>query len=223
MRRRFTLIELLVVIAIIAILASMLLPALNQARAKAASISCTNSLRQIGTGVVFYTDDNADYLPPAYRAPTGSWYLYLAPYLGYSPNASGIYTNNSVALQKGVIWGCRSFQSDAPADSRSGYGMNTQPLQPDQMATSNGFSSTFRFIRLGELKNPSARPDVGDSFDWHMENNKDRSNGRFGFNTSSGAVSGDPLRHFGTNSNYVCFDGHAVSVHYNSVYPMFRE
>src|SRR5690606_15992245 len=96
-QRAFTLVELLVVIGIIALLISMLLPALNRARQSANNVRCLSNLRQMGTAVEIYANMHQGILP------------------------SGLWLSNK-ASHAGGIAGAGGFLYPAPADRESGWG-----------------------------------------------------------------------------------------------------
>lgn len=107
----FTLIELLVVVALIALLASLVLPALARTRQGAGRVSCLANLRQWGLATQLFAGDHDDRLPPD-GAPNGisradAWYTELPPAIGERPYPEqGAWRTNASGPRPRTVWLC---------------------------------------------------------------------------------------------------------------------
>ena len=146
--RAFTLIELLVVIAIIAILAAMLLPALNKAKEKANAASCLNNLKQWGGATQMFAVDNADLLPqdgtPNGTSVNAGWYVDLPQVLGLAPYRDQPWRTNAAADPGRTIWIC-------PSNTRRSNGNNLFHYCLNEHVNETG---TGNQVKLSSIRQP---------------------------------------------------------------------
>jgi prepilin-type N-terminal cleavage/methylation domain-containing protein/prepilin-type processing-associated H-X9-DG protein len=169
-RKNFTLIELLVVIAIIAILISLLMPTLKQARELGNQAACQNNLRQNGLAIMSYATDYNEYILLTDGNYPWAWF-----YDATSPTVKNAYSGTW--LHMGYFPGVGTFRcpsgqpSSAYPDSTNGrwytYGMPTQAAVPPAAYVSD---AGVTYISLKRLSSPSQNMGFQDSV--NLENNQ---------------------------------------------------
>ena len=172
--RAFTLVELLVVIGIISVLISILLPALNQARQAAISLTCQSNLRQVMQAIHMYANENKGILPHTYGNQGDGdlngtyWTVQIAPFLGINRgNDQGVYYH-ALEYGKPNALDCPVPNSEAALGRRHiTYGTLYEFLHLGHY-TGNGSPPADRYMRLSKIKSASTKILVRDisSEDW---------------------------------------------------------
>ena len=158
-RKFFTLIELLVVIAIIAILAGMLLPALNSARNKGRSASCAANLRQFSMGLQAYTVDNRDFVMPGSYDSQIYWFGKGNDPAGYT--SGFMYPYLQTQMGKGV-YECPSMPKEMYIATNNTY-TTTYGYNAALLSGQEGYDTGLPWKRITQFKQISRHFAFGDS------------------------------------------------------------